>query len=1300
MGWITGIPIFLWKLFCLVVIFPVTVVIEVLRFIAQLIAWSPGLFALLALWLVGSALSNYGNVVISYADYVVRCGVNPVVENFIGPLLNLLRTIFNPTICVWDALNWFVFGYFNNVLVPDAVACGASEVLVSIGCVLTQFFDSFVVYIATGHFLTGFYDMKLLSAALVELINAWILCICCLCQDLCCLVKVVPFMLPLPPPLTFLIPALMTQYDFWQSIESLINLGASLLQILWPLLINLLNLTAPASRPNFAVAAGFGCQFFERINPAIEGALQRSWDTFIPWRFNFTGVLGAATSLACISVDSIEVALTVAVNVDIVVFNMFTPLPNTYIGPPYTTPIDLWRGPIEQTIIQILNTWAPTTNPAFYFDVHTIGRVTVIEGLCTLTQRIVCDWNNSDVPCFNTSPDFANQTMNGGFLAGFNWCCFLNTAITAINDWNVLVYSFWLHTTSASDWFGWLDSIGPNLLVVAGDLTAVADCVFSLVDAVPIVGYCLKQVFVQLVNFGVHLLAFILQIVIGLVTLIWDVLNNTQSRNFLIGGPAAIDEWTAIVQILMSNSSSSLLNCVRYILNYGIQIPPITLNNNSQYQPCGPPACTPVDYIPPPPIIGRYGFPLFPESGHLIDLHARYTHGSEHRKRVTPLLVYDTPAASRNDTRGHNGMFHHIGLAFAQVTGQRRSVPQLPDGDEFIAERRHSFYERYDAIQACHADELYKRELRRTDPWRFKVMTAQNKLPDTSHCHQIGAYDNIYPGKERREQRRIFMASVDSFGILDSWTPPSWWPSRLEIPPPLMPGEAEYYGLAASDVEHPGLEHASMDDFIPPPQPQSRIIPPPPPLTQRPTNAPISGCPAPGAPPNPCFDLACFPTSVITLIGTVLQFAGNLADGLIRGYFPSQGEVQWGYFTGGNCPTRCLEQDVIALVTVLLDPLICTCRLLELILPSSPQFPQPDFCCALTSLADFIANSIQVIINGIQSLALDSPEFVYFNNGYFVRDIDVLFAELLEIVLCLCQFVRYVFPITQLTGGTIYGGGAFDICCIPMVLVDTGIEVTQLIVLSIINLATIEGDGIAFWQFSTEQPDLYKIGFLIQVDVVLETFFGSPGGICAAQGRPQGVGGITSCICQIFALLFPIRQNPALPVSPTNCPTVDLCCPIREGGYLAKDVIAFGITAIAGLWQSWDPAVNGHCDPGWLQPGQTCSQLPQEPYAFLDFVFCNEMTPWELANLPLSPVERQQQAKCGKALPIIAEFVAIISYCPCEFLSLADAWLALYFQGFDCFCGPVDGFFTNLGDLVAGITTSVVTLIRRINDIT
>ena len=43
-----------------------------------------------------------------------------------------------------------------------------SAVLVDIGCVATQLFDSLVVYLATGKFLTGFYDMSKLSAALAE----------------------------------------------------------------------------------------------------------------------------------------------------------------------------------------------------------------------------------------------------------------------------------------------------------------------------------------------------------------------------------------------------------------------------------------------------------------------------------------------------------------------------------------------------------------------------------------------------------------------------------------------------------------------------------------------------------------------------------------------------------------------------------------------------------------------------------------------------------------------------------------------------------------------------------------------------------------------------------------------------------------------------------------------------------------------------------------------------------------------------------------------------------------------------
>jgi len=1128
---------------------------------------------------------------------------------------------------VWDALNWFVYGYFNAVLVPDAVACGASAVLVDIGCVATQLFDSLVVYLATGKFLTGFYDMSKLSAAIVQLIDDYIVMMCCLCEDLCCLVKVVPFLLPLPPPLTFLIPSMMTQYEFWQSIESLINAWAALLQILWPLIINLLNLTSPASRPNYLPLAEFLCQFVSRFNPALEGALQRNWDTFIPWRFNFTGVLAWNTAIGCITIDSVQIVATVATNVDIVVFNIFTPAPNTYIGPPYTAPVDLWRGPIQQSIIIVLNTWTPTTNQSFYFDVHTINRTTVIEGLCTLATRIICDWNDSSVPCFNTDPNFANETMNDGFLQDFNWCCFANTAVTAVNDFNVVVYSMWLHVTSAGDWFGWLDTgLGPGVYTVANDLTAVADCIFSLVDFVPVVGYCLKQVFVQLLKFVFLLAAFSIQVVGALVTIIWDFLNNMQTRNFLFDGDTAVTRWEEIINVLIAEMPQSLLNCIDYILNYGIQIPPITLDENGQIITCGPPQCTPVNYIPPPPVIGKRSL-RFPIGGHIIDAHPRYRTGAERRSRVTPILVYNESKVRDTSKPWFEPLFEA-----RHVTPRGLAI----DPTKVIAKRRASFYEQYQTIERCQADDLYKQHLKRSDPWRYKLLKATNKLPDTSHCAEAGAYDNVYPGKERREQRRILFESVENFGILGTWAAPDWWgyaTASLNESDGVhwsqrTDGEEEdkdppsHVSIPAWSISGPFDEEETKEE---------RIIPPPPPLTTRPTAAPIAGCPPPGDPPNPCFDLACFPRQILQTVGTLLLLIGHSADGLIRGNFPAPGEVQWGYWTGQNCPQRCLEDDIMNLVIYAMNGLVCACKLLNLILPSSPQFPQPDFCCALTTLADFIANTIQVIINSIRSLALDSPQFIYFNNGYFVRDVDELFRELLQIVVCLCQFVRYVFPISQLTGGTINGGGAFDICCIPMVMTDTLIEVTQLVLVSIISLATLYGSGASYWQTSTEQPLLQNIGFLVQVRVVLDTFFGSPGGVCAAQGRPQGVGGINSCVCQIFALIFPIRQDPSQPISPTNCPTVDLCCPVRDTGFLMKDILNFAITALAGLWQSWSAADNGHCDPGWLQPGQSCSSLPAEPYAFLDFIFCNELTPWELEHLPLTPVEQQQQV-CGPLL--------------------------------------------------------------------
>jgi|WetSurMetagenome_2_1015567.scaffolds.fasta_scaffold00112_46 hypothetical protein len=98
-NWITSFPIFMWQTIYLFFIFPATVIIALFHFIAQLWAWTPFFFILFILWGGGSLTSRYGNVFISEVEYGFRCVINAVVENFIGPLLDLLRYASFDAIC-------------------------------------------------------------------------------------------------------------------------------------------------------------------------------------------------------------------------------------------------------------------------------------------------------------------------------------------------------------------------------------------------------------------------------------------------------------------------------------------------------------------------------------------------------------------------------------------------------------------------------------------------------------------------------------------------------------------------------------------------------------------------------------------------------------------------------------------------------------------------------------------------------------------------------------------------------------------------------------------------------------------------------------------------------------------------------------------------------------------------------------------------------------------------------------------------------------------------------------------------
>lgn len=119
-----------------------------------------------------------------------------------------------------------------------------------------------------------------------------------------------------------------------------------------------------------------------------------------------TGTFQWIVTLFCMVVDLAEMLLTIFINVDIVVFNMFTPWVNFYVGPPYTIPINVWNTTVRVIITRFINSVAPVSDPAFYINVKAnYNRTTLVDGVCTVLTRIICDWTGTDVPCFNTVSD-------------------------------------------------------------------------------------------------------------------------------------------------------------------------------------------------------------------------------------------------------------------------------------------------------------------------------------------------------------------------------------------------------------------------------------------------------------------------------------------------------------------------------------------------------------------------------------------------------------------------------------------------------------------------------------------------------------------------------------------------------------------------------------------------------------------------------------------------------------------------------------------------------------------------------
>ncbi len=296
---------------------------------------------------------------------------------------------------------------------------------------------------------------------------------------------------------------------------------------------------------------------------------------------------------------------------------------------------------------------------------------------------------------------------------------------TLLADFMKGLYELFLNVSGADAFFLWLDT-QTNFQQLAADIVTLADCIFSLLDFVPVVGYCLKQIFVQLVNFAANAIAFLLKVVVALGTLTYDLPSGHMDRNFLFMGDLAISEWEQIVGILNANTPSSLINCLRYVLNYGVQIPPITLDEQGHSVQCPDPQCVPVDFIPPPPIIARANAKgILNSVGEESHLNRKFS--MSRGSRVTPIMYYET---ERNASMP---WFHPVFLkerffAKGQEMYASKALGEVGKNvDAFFEKKKSEFWERHRVITKCHEDDMFKASLRKNDFWRYKWMMSMNK---------------------------------------------------------------------------------------------------------------------------------------------------------------------------------------------------------------------------------------------------------------------------------------------------------------------------------------------------------------------------------------------------------------------------------------------------------------------------------------------------------------------------------------------------------------------------------------------
>lgn len=1213
----------------------------VIAFISQIVTTGPFLIFLLTTTAIMYPVITYQDDLIEQLEFFARTIAYPFYISTIRPILVFIQYIYNNLICWFNAAQFWLYGLFRYVIQPTFEACNINPTLnatyIFIGTVIQDFW---IDYFFAEQFYYGPADFTNITTTGIDAWLKWVDLYTCTCSDLADLLKKLPIFPGFIPVLgiTSWFSLQWSDPYLWKGIEYTVDGFMEILNQLLRLAIQGIHAIyfnidpqgpyaeANFTRPDFYLATSYFVNSTDNIIISYENAIQRFWDMYIPFPFDFHGYFCWLQSLIAFLLKTANFMVTMLINIDKLLqfpFNDFwsttargliTENLNLLGAPTQWQPVTVYYAP-NVTAYTMSNYYLPE-NDRWIYPLWTNASLNPLyqkkrfsQCFCEFLTRSFCDPTNNGTACFPNS-----------LLSTFDFCCLTNNATTIVLDVTTSFVEFTYHLSLGGDDIVLFVTNQPFSQAIVDTLISIVRCLFSLLTLIPEVGVPLQSFFTEGITYWINIFHFVSIFAIDASVLPFYNVYLPLENSTIEETGVLLNLFTAINDRLVADTPNSFMNSMCLILNNGFPIPPVPCLN-----------CTPG------------GFVSKKRSGSAAERLAESLGWSnvESAYRITPIWYYN-----KNKTD-----FSEFGKRIWMNAPTTKSFP-LGNMDGYFDEKKNEFLARWTKTLSCTELKAEEKRLKATKPhvWRIRKMEGRYECKDENMIS--------LPGKElvsKKPQQQL----------------------RLE-PEPGSPADVSFKKCGSASRVHT----TERQDYPPP----------------------VATCDA----TTECFDLCCFFRALVQLFAHSMNFLARFINGFVQYQawrYPGV-NADFPYFTGESCDvlhTDCFESDLIKEVMLFFRLPVCLCNFLNLVVPLSTINPRNNICCSIQKLSDLLVSTIMVIINSAQNIAYGAADgYTYFREGFFKRDVDVLFEIAYEFVDCLCELLYYIFPVSYIPG---FGSTNVDVCCTTRVLMQTFIEIGRFGVNTLIALATftVNPESYCYFRLDTTQGcggTLDTIGIVVAMDVLLDTIFTipNPNSECAQNCPLAGNGaGLAQCGCDLLTSLIPIRTDPSrsanCSLSNLNCDLIDLCCFFNQQALTFNLFGKFAFRAVMGLVQSWSGGL---------------------PEFFINYIACDENAGTVPCGGLVSACSWENTMNttakcgcgtytCGKLNPVIRAFTDTLSKCLCVFLGLLDEYLSMVFTAVgsswsNCFCGTqrANGYFQTLSGSSYALLTQIAGLVRQI----